>query len=83
MLISKGENNMEITINTNGNEVVEIWMANLFNRELEDTKDTINNEEMWDLGSDTMDAQLGHEDNIENLKEYTSILEDVLRQLNA
>ena len=74
---------MEIKINTNGNELVKIWIENLFRIELEDTKDAIKNEEIWDLGSDTMDAQLGHESNIENLKEYISILEDILKQFNS
>lgn len=65
-----------ITINTtNASETIGFWVQNMILEEIEDTKDTIENEELWVAGSANEEEAEMHRNNIEMLKEYLSIME--------
>ena len=66
---------------TNADGLMIVWLENLFNEELDDTKGTIENEKLWKKGSDTEEQIELHEANIQNLLEYQTLLEDAIKQL--
>ena len=63
------------------NEIVKVWLENLYKREIEEAKGTINNEHLWELGYDGEEPN-PHTENIEMLKEYIEVLEEMLEELN-
>ena len=63
------------------NEIVKIWLENLYKREIEEAKGTINNEHLWELGYDGKEPN-PHTENIETLKEYIEVLEEKLDELD-
>lgn len=70
----------EIKINLEAtNEVVGIWVVNMIREEIEETNETIKNEELWVLGAaDEEEAEM-HRQNIEELKEYLAVLEYAIK----
>ena len=50
------------------------WLLKMFEKEIEETENTINNERLWALGSDNTTAQQCHVNNITELKGYIEIL---------
>ena len=62
-------------------EIVRIWLENLYNDALVEANGAIENEHLWELGYDG-DEPNPHTENIENLKEYISILEEKLYELD-
>ena len=61
------------------NECHEEWLKQMIEREVEDTKDTIADEELFEKGSDG-DAALGHRINAMILKEWKDILTYALKK---
>lgn len=64
------------------NETVRIWFEELYKKEIEEAKGTIENEHMWELGYNGEEPN-PHTENIEVLKEYIEILEEKLAELDA
>ena len=62
------------------NETVKIWLEELYKKEIEDAKGTIENEHIWELGYDGEEPN-PHTENIEVLKEYIEVLEEKLEEL--
>lgn len=50
------------------------WLLKMFEREIEDTEEAVNNEHLWALGSNDATAQQCHVNNITELKNYIEIL---------
>ena len=50
------------------------WLLKMFEREIEDTEETVKNEHLWALGSNDATAQQCHVNNITELKGYIEIL---------
>lgn len=63
------------------NELVRIWLEELYTKEIEDAKETIKNEHMWELGYNGEEPMNPHTENIEVLKEYIEVLENKLEEL--
>lgn len=63
------------------NEIVKVWLENLYKREIEEAKGTIKNEHLWELGYDGEEPN-PHTENIETLKEYIKVLEEMLDELD-
>lgn len=63
------------------NEMVKIWLEELYKKEIEDTKDTIKNEHMWELGYNGNEPFNPHTENIMVLEEYIEVLESKLEEL--
>ena len=67
-------------------ETVNIWMKDAenkntdeLNEEIDDVKGSISNEEIWLNGSSSHDEKRNHMQNIADLTEYLSRLENVIR----
>ena len=63
------------------NETVKIWLEELYTKEIEEAKGTIENEHLWELGYDGNEPTNPHTENIEVLKEYIEVLESKLEEL--
>ena len=63
------------------NETVKNWLKGLYLREIEETKETIKNEHLWELGYDG-DELNPHTENIEMMSEYIDVLKEKLEELN-
>lgn len=50
------------------------WLLKMFEKEIEEIEDTINNERLWALGSNDATDQQCHINNITELKGYIDIL---------
>ena len=59
------------------NETVKIWFEELYKKEIEEVKEAIKNESIWERGYDGEESN-PHTENIEALKEYLSNLEGLL-----
>lgn len=64
------------------NETVKIWLEELYKKEIEETKGTIENEHLWELGYNGNEPINLHTENVEVLKEYIEVLEEKLAELN-
>lgn len=60
-------------------EMIKIWFIDLYEREIEEAKGTIDNESLWALGYGSDENP--HTENIKRLKEYIEILEDKIKEL--
>ena len=65
------------------NEMVKIWLEELYTKEIKDAKDTIKNEHIWELGYDGKEPLNPHTENIMVLEEYIEVLESKLAELNS
>lgn len=63
------------------NELVKIWLEELYTNAIEETKDTIKNERMWELGYNGKEPVNPHTENIRVLEEYIGVLEEKLQEL--
>lgn len=63
------------------NETVRIWLEELYTKEIEEAKETIKNEHIWELGYNGEEPLNPHTGNIEVLKEYIEVLESKLEEL--
>ncbi len=63
------------------NETVRIWLEELYTKEIEEAKETIKNEHLWELGYNGNEPINPHTENIEVLKEYIEVLESKLEEL--
>ena len=63
------------------NETVKFWLEELYKKEIEEVKGTIENEKMWELGYDGQEPFNPHTDNIMVLEEYVEVLKEKLAEL--
>lgn len=63
-------------------ETVKIWLTDLFEKEIKDAEVNISNNELWVKGSNTREEELGFLQNIEDIKEYRTVLEQMLAEVN-
>ena len=63
-------------------ETVKFWLTDLFEREIKDAEVDISNNELWVKGSNTREEELGYLQNIEDIKEYKAVLEQMLAEVN-
>lgn len=54
--------------------IMKEWLTELYEKEIEETKGTIENESIWMLGSDTEEESFMHYVNIKRLKNYLNLL---------
>ena len=62
-------------------EMVKIWLEELYTNEIEEARDTIKNEHLWELGYNGVEPVNPHTENIETLKEYIKVLNEKLEEL--
>ena len=56
-------------------EMVKIWVQNLYNEEIDNATQAISNERLWLKGSTTVTQQNAHMENIKRYEEYIETLE--------
>ena len=56
-------------------EMVKIWVQNLYNEEIDNATQAISNERLWLKGSATATEQNSHMENIRRYEEYIETLE--------
>ena len=56
-------------------EMVKIWVQNLYNEEIDNATQAISNERLWLKGSATATEQNSHIENIKRYEEYIETLE--------
>ena len=56
-------------------EMVKIWVQNLYNEEIDNATQAISNERLWLKGSTTVKEQNSHMENIRRYEEYIETLE--------
>ena len=59
------------------NEMIKFWLNAMYDENIEDAKCTIRNEEMWAKGSPSREEEQMHLDNIADLQEYITVLEEL------
>lgn len=62
-------------------ETVRIWLTDLFEKEIKDAEVDISNNELWVKGSNTQEEESGFLQNIEDIKEYKAVLEQMLAEV--
>ena len=65
------------------NEIVKNWLTDLYEREIEEIKGTISNENLWMIGSKTKEEEQMHVDNMANLNEYITTLKTLLNDIKG
>ena len=63
------------------NEMVKIWLEELYTNEIKEARETIKNEHLWELGYNGEEPVNPHTENIELLKEYIKVLNEKLEEL--
>ena len=58
-------------------EMVKIWVQNLYNEEIDNATKAISNERLWLKGSATATEQNSHIENIRRYEEYIETLEEL------
>jgi hypothetical protein len=62
------------------NEMIKFWLIQLYEKEINEYKAAISNEQMWELGYNGEEPN-PHTNNICNILEYISVLEDKIKEL--
>ena len=63
------------------NEMVKIWLIELYEREIEEALGSISNERIWLMGTDVLEEEKMHLDNMANLNEYITTLKTLLNDI--
>ena len=64
------------------NEMVKNWLIKLYEREIEEALGSISNERIWLMGTDVLEEEKMHLDNMANLNEYITTLKTLLNDIN-
>lgn len=63
------------------NETIKLWLANLYEKEIEDVKRTISNNHLCILSASTKDNEHMFVQNEMDMKEYIEVLEELKREI--
>ena len=63
------------------NEIVKNWLIELYEREIEEALGSISNERIWLMGTDVLEEEKMHFDNMANLNEYITTLKTLLNDI--
>ena len=63
------------------NEVVKNWLIELYEREIEEALGSISNERIWLMGTDVLEEEKMHLDNMANLNEYITTLKTLMNDI--
>ena len=62
------------------NEIIKIWLAEMFEKEISAVKGAISNNQIWRAGCMTADDAQMYDENIASLEEYKQVLEELVTQ---
>ena len=63
------------------NEIVKNWLIELYEREIEEALGSISNERILLMGTDVLEEEKMHLDNMANLNEYITTLKTLLNDI--
>ena len=63
------------------NEMVKNWLIELYEREIKEALGSISNERIWLMGTDVLEEEKMHLDNMANLNEYITTLKTLLNDI--
>ena len=63
------------------NEIVKNWLIELYEREIEEALGSISNKRIWLMGTDVLEEEKMHLDNMANLNEYITTLKTLLNNI--
>ena len=63
------------------NEMVKNWLIELYEREIKEALGSISNERIWLMGSDVLEEEKMHLDNMTSLDEYITTLKILLNDI--
>ena len=63
------------------NEMIKFWLTELYEREIEEALGSISNERIWLMGTDVLEEEKMHLDNMANLNEYITTLKTLLNDI--
>ena len=63
------------------NEMVKNWLIKLYEREIEEALGSVSNERIWLMGTNVLEEEKMHLDNIANLNEYITTLKILLNDI--
>ena len=63
------------------NEMVKNWLIELYEREIEEALGSISNERIWLMGTNVLEEEKMHLDNMANLNEYITTLKTLLNDI--
>ena len=63
------------------NEMIKNWLIELYEREIEEALGSISNERIWLMGTDVLEEEKMHLDNMANLNEYITTLKTLLNDI--
>ena len=63
------------------NEMVKNWLIKLYEREIEEALGSVSNERIWLMGTNVLEEEKMHLDNITNLNEYITTLKILLNDI--
>ena len=63
------------------NEMVKNWLIELYENEIEEALGSISNERIWLMGTDVLEEEKMHLDNMANLNEYITTLKILLNDI--
>lgn len=63
------------------NEIVKNWLIELYEREIKEALGSISNERIWLMGTDVLEEEKMHLDNMANLNEYITTLKTLLNDI--
>ena len=63
------------------NEIVKNWLIELYEREIEEALGSISNKRNWLMGTDVLEEEKMHLDNMANLNEYITTLKTLLNDI--
>lgn len=62
-------------------EMVKNWLIELYEREIEEALGSISNERIWLMGTDVLEEEKMHLNNMANLNEYITTLKTLLNDI--
>ena len=63
------------------NEMVKNWLIKLYEREIEEALGSVSNERIWLMGTNVLEEEKMHLDNMTNLNEYITTLKILLNDI--
>ena len=63
------------------NEMVKNWLIELYEREIKEALGSVSNERIWLMGTNVLEEEKMHLDNMTNLNEYITTLKILLNDI--
>lgn len=62
-------------------EIIKIWLTNMYEENIEETKVAISNERLWAKAATSTEETEMHMNNIANMEEYIEVLKEKIAEI--